>query len=197
MTEQNSNGDYNVEQTANARMGTTSAPVPENPTGDLEVKTPLDYLKDAFLKEIESAPIELEVPNRPGISIEFDTNISSEQIDVWRKQSTVTNRRQRRSGEGEMDQFKFMALVIIAKATIFSYSGQDVYLDPPANKRPLNFTERDALQSIVGSNAVTDVELVRDTYKNDAHVISVGSQIIEAAGYGDDVNEVVESPTQA
>lgn len=190
MTEQN----FNVPQSTEARPA--SAPVPEAPTGDLQVKTPLDYLKESFEKEIRNEPIELEVPKRPGVSIEFDTNISSELIDLWRKQATVSNRRQRRGGEGEMDQFKFMALVIISQATIFSISGQDVYLDPPQNTKPLNFRERETIAQIVGSNAITDVELVRDTYKNDAHVISVGAQIIEAAGYGEDVNEVQENPTE-
>lgn len=199
MTEQN---DYNIAQTsqdapeAQPRLTSSTPPVNEIPSGDMQVKTPFEYLKDAFDKEVRSEPIVLEVPNRAGVGIEFDTNIDSGQIDMWRKQATLGNRRARRSGgEPEMDNVKFMSLVILAKAEIFVFDGQDVYLDAPVNNRPLNFKEDAALREIASSNSITDTELVRDIYRNDAHILSVGSQIVEAAGYGDDVAEMKEDPT--
>lgn len=188
MTEQDST--YTIPQTSAQTVAT------EKPQGDLEVKTPYDYLKDAFEKEVRTEPIALEVPNRPGIYIEFDTNITSEQIDMWRKQATVGNRRQRRGGaEPEMDTVKFMALVVFHKATIFLVDGQEVYLDPPTNTKPLNFYEQDAIRMIAKSNATSDSELVRAVYKNDAHVLAAGGQITEAAGYGEDLEEMQENPT--
>ena len=188
--------EYDVSQTAASAQ--SSGPVySEKPQGDLEVKTPYDYLREAFEKEIRTEPITLEVPNRPGIHIEFDTNITSEQIDMWRKQATIGNRRARRSGgEPEMDTVKFMALVVFNKAAIFLVDRQEVYLDPPANKKPLNFFEQESLRILTNVNATSDTELVRAVYRNDAHVLAAGGQITEAAGYGEDLEEMQENPTE-
>ena len=194
MTEQNH--DYSVAQTSGGTMSPQTV-APEHPTGDLQVKTPYDYLKAAFEKEVQTEPITLEVPNRPGVYIEFDTNISSEQIDMWRKMATVGNRRQRRGGgEPEMDTVKFMALVVYNKATVFLIDRQEVYVDPPTNQKPLNFFEQDALRALTNSNATSDSELVRAVYKNDAHVLAAGGQITEAAGYGEELSEMQENPTE-
>ena len=190
MTEQ----DYTVAQTA---LSSSVAGTSDTSSGDPQVKSPYDYLKEAFDREVQTEPITLEVPNRPGIYIEFDTNITSEQIDLWRKQATVGNRRQRRGGaEPEMDTVKFMALVVFHKATIFLMDGQEVYLDPPTNSKPLNFYEQDVIRQLAKSNATTDTELVRAVYKNDAHVLAAGGQITEAAGYGEDLAEMQENPTE-
>lgn len=167
--------------------------VPQIPVADPEVKTPYDYLREAFEKEIRSEPITLEIPNRPGVWIEFDTNIASEQFEVWRKQATVSNRR-RPAQDAQMDQVKFCALVIFNKALIFKIDGQDVYMDNEG-KTPLNFFQQTAIKNLTGSNAVTNTELVRAVYGNDAHVLAAGGQIIEAAGYGDELAEYKESPT--
>lgn len=191
MTEQN----FDVNQTAESRSYAPASATPENPTGDLAVKTPYDYMREAFEKEIANEPITLEVPNRPGVYIEYDTNITSEQIEMWRKQATIGNRRQRRSGDQEVDSVKFMALVVFNKATIFLVDGQEVYLDPPTNSKPMNFFEQEALRQLANTNATTDTELVRAVFKNDAHVLAAGGQITEAAGYGEELAEMQENPT--
>lgn len=198
MTEQNYSVDQTSDEGVQPRMNAMSSAVPETPSGDMQVKTPYDYLKEAFEKEIANDPVTLEVPNRPGIYIEFDTNITSEQMDLWRKQASLGNRRQRRQGGGEpeIDSVKFASLVVLNKATHFVINGDYVYLDPPQNRQPLNFFEQAALKQIVGTNATTDTELVRDVYRNDAHVLSAGGQIIEEAGYGEELDEMQESPTR-
>ena len=191
MTEQN----FDVNQTAEAKSYAPTSVATENPTGDMAVKTPYDYMREAFEKEIANEPITLEVPNRPGVYIEYDTNITSEQIEMWRKQATIGNRRQRRSGDQDVDSVKFMALVVFNKATIFLINGQEVYLDPPKNDKALNFFEQEALRQIANTNATTDTELVRAVFKNDAHVLAAGGQITEAAGYGEELAEMQENPT--
>lgn len=160
------------------------------------VTTPLDLLRAQYEKEIEREPVEFPIPLREGVSVEYDTNISSDDIEFWRKAATTSNRRGRRSGEAEADSFKMAALVIFHKAKIFRVDGKDVYIDREETK-PLNFYEGDALRGVIQSHAISNVELVRAAFGNDAHVMSVGGQIIEAAGYGEEVPELVESnPTQ-
>lgn len=171
----------------------SSDAVPENPSGDMGVKTPFDYLKDAFDKEVRTEPITLEIPNRPGVWIEFDTNITSEQFEMWRKQATVGNRR--RGQDADMDNTKFAALVIFNKASIFKIDGQEVYLDANG-ERPLNFFEQTEIRNLTRTNSTTNTELVRAVYQNDAHVLAAGGQIIEAAGYGDELSEFKDSPTK-
>ena len=185
------NNDFNVPQTAS--MSASSSALPENPSGDMQVKTPYDYLKEAFAKEVESEPITLEVKNRPGIYIEFNTNITSEEFDMWRKQATVGNRR--RNQDAEVDSTKFSALVIFHKAIVFKVDGEDVYLDE-AQTKPLNFYEQSEIRNLINRNITTNTELVRAVYGNDAHVLSTGQQIIEAAGYGEEMAEFSESPTK-
>lgn len=209
MTEQNYNVDQSQPVTTNEaapqesvqarqsapQMNTTSAPVNEVPSGDMQVKTPYDYLKETFQREVENDPVTLEIPKRPGIYIEFDTNITSEQVEMWRKQATVGNRRSRRGGgEQEIDSVKFAALVVFHKANVFVVDGEEVLL-PPGNK-PLNFFEQTALKTILNTNAVTDTELVRAVYANDAHVMAAGSQVVEEAGYGEELAEMNENPTK-
>lgn len=167
--------------------------VPEDPSGDMQVKTPYQYLQDAFNQETRTEPITLEVPRRPGVWIEFDTNITSEQFEMWRKQATVGSRR--RGQDADVDNVKFAALVIFNKATIFKIDGQDVYLDN-AETKPLNFFEQTEIRNLTGVNTTTNTELVKSVYLNDANVMSAGSQIIEAAGYGDELAEFKDSPTR-
>lgn len=198
--------EYNVPQTAapqgqpvaapapeQARTMSTQNVVPETPSGDMDVKTPFDYLRDVFAKEVENDPITLEVPNRPGVYIEFDTNITSEQFEMWRKQATVNSRR--RGADAEVDNVKFSALVIFNKATIFKVDGQPVYLDNEQTK-PLNFFEQTEIRKLVQQSLTTNTELVKAVYANDAHVLAAGQQIVMAAGYGDELEEFKESPTQ-
>jgi hypothetical protein len=158
----------------------------ETPTGDTAVTTPYDRLQEILSQEVENEPITLEVPNRPGVTIKFDTNIRSEDIDFWRKQST-TRADRRRGGGDAVDSVKFAALVVYNKAECFLVDGEEVILP---NGEELSFVHQDTLKQIFGIVAATPMELVKKVYASDAHVLAAGGQIVEAAGYGEELAEV-------
>lgn len=179
------NQDYEVQQTAKAR-----AAVSDTPTGDLETKTAYDRLQEMFEKEVESDPITLDIPKRPGMAIRFDTNIDSAELDLWRKQSAPGgNRGQRRGNDtGEVDGMKMSALCVFNKAEAFLVDGEDVVI-PGTDGQTLTFHDQTILKKILGITAATNTELVRKVFANDAHVMAAGGQVMEAAGYGDELPE--------
>ena len=48
----------------------------------------LDQLKEEISKEVTRPDIEMEVPERAGVTVRFSPNISNEQLKSWRRNST-------------------------------------------------------------------------------------------------------------
>lgn len=177
-----SDNDYN--------MNGASETITDQPTGDTTTQSAYDRLKGLFTAEVSIDPITLEVPLRKGLAIRFDPTITMEQVEQWRKQSVMgANRNQRRrasADETNIDPMKMAALVVFSTAEVFLVDGEEVFL--PGDE-PLNFHNQDELKQIFGLVAATNTELVRKVFGNDAHVVAASTQIMDAAGFGDDLDE--------
>ncbi len=69
--------------------------------------TILEQLKEEISKEVTRPDIEMEVPERAGVTVRFSPNISNEQLKSWRRNST--NRK-----TDELDSIKFSSLLGIS-----------------------------------------------------------------------------------
>lgn len=182
------NNEYDLTRSRQSEPNWQEAPVSEKPIGDTKTETPYDRLKRILAEKVHNPSITLQVPMREGLSIRYSPNIEAEDFELWRRNSVAGNRRARRSEDGEVDQHRFMASVVYNTAEIFLVDGEDVYLNNNVDT-PLNFKEQASLRQIFGITASTATELVRKVFANDAHVLSAGAQILEAAGFGDELAE--------
>ena len=84
-----------------------STPAKAEPTSGKSNKrvSVLDMLKDEISREVTRPEVEMDVPERKGVSVRFSPNITNEQLKAWRRNST--NRK-----TDELDSIKFSCYVI-------------------------------------------------------------------------------------
>lgn len=142
----------------------------------------LDQLKESLSKKIERPPIFIEVPERPGITIQVSPNVTQHQMRAWRKQSGEDTK-------NGMDATKFAASVI-GHTTIGIFVNGEQAVD----ENGIGFTfGSDAILDMTNTNRPVP-DCVVKFFGIDPHVEAAGLAILEAAGYSDSV-EVVD-PTK-
>lgn len=153
---------------------------------ELDGSTPLALLEQALAGEVSLPPIRLPVPEREGVSIEFDTNIDNDLLTAWRKRAIREDPR-----EGT-DPLKLACIVLSNKATGFYMNGRPVTRDG----QPLTFASQEVWQ-MVRPPALNAVQAVKRLFGVDAHVIIAGEEVLRAAGYGDSIQQEEADPTDA
>ena len=158
--------------------GTTTADPDVKPVDDVNI---LDSLRAEIKRKVARPTISMEVPERPNLTVRFSPNIRQEQIAEWRK----------RAGDGTkkgMSTTHFSCLIIANTCTGIYLNGEEV-LDEAGN--PVVFSS-ETMISMTGTARV--VEAIRSVYAVDPHVDMTALKILEAAGYGDDL-DAEENPT--
>ena len=156
------------------------------PPREEELSSPLDLLAQTLAGEVHRPPITLPVPERAGVTITFDTNIDNDTLTAWRKRANYEDAR-----DGT-DPLKLACIVLSNKAIGFSMNGRPVLKEG----QPLTFASQDVWQ-MVKPPALTALQAVRRLYGVDAHVITVGGEVLRAAGYGDVIAQEDADPTVA
>ena len=75
--------------------------------------TLLDQLREEISREVTRPEIEIPVPERKGVSLQFSPNITADELKAWRR--NATNRK-----TNELDSIKFACYVVGQKLTAFS-----------------------------------------------------------------------------
>lgn len=138
----------------------------------------LDQLKMALSKKVERPSVFLEVPERPGITIEISPNITQNQIRAWRKNAGEDTK-------NGMDATKFACAVIGHTTTGIFINGEQAVDD---DGTPLTFGSDMIMAMTSTTRPIPDC--VRAFFGIDPHVEAAALAILEAAGYSDSVDTV-------
>jgi len=161
-----------------------SNPVPTSSSPSVSSAKPetiLDRLKANLSKKVERPLQRIEVPERPSVSVQFDPNITQQQLKAWRKQA----------GEGTskdgIDAAKFSLIVVSQTCRGIFLDDEQVYSEEGA---PLTFASPEIKAWL---DADTPTRAVVALFGVEPHVQAACVAILDAAGFGDSV-DTVEDP---
>ena len=150
----------------------------------IEERTVLDSLQNELSRVIANDPITLLVPNRSAVSLQFDTNIDSAKLQLWRKASSD------KSMPDNFDGVKFSSIVIANQCLHVLHDGKIV---TDEDGEDLNFRNEKFLAMLGSKRAVP---AVRKLYGADGHIFIAADAILRAAGYdSEDQDGQTEDPT--
>lgn len=155
-------------------------------TLDINIPTtsPRDALRATLQAKVSLEPLTLAVPARPSVGVQFDLNFEFDLINHWRNRAKSKN-----MPEG-FDPKRFALYVIADRGRGIFMNGQEVLSE---DGKPFTFYNKELLNWL-GANTQTDA--VRALYGVDGHILQVANRVVEAAGYGDEVDlEGDEDPT--
>lgn len=163
----------------------SDADVHDPPTGaELDGTTALDLLRATVSKQVHKPPITLKVPEREGVSVQYDTNIDDDVLTAWKKRSIYEDPR-----DG-INALKLASIVLSSQSTAFFINGQQV----TSGGHPLTFAAQE-VWGMVTPPAVSSPDAVIKLYGVHAHVIQTGEEVLRAAGYGGLIEREDTDPT--
>jgi hypothetical protein len=142
----------------------------------------LDALKAVISKKVHRAEIFINVPERPGVTLLISPNITQNQIKAWQKNSGSESK-------NGIDATKFACQVIGHTTKGVFLNGDEVF----ENGKSIGFASPSVLKMTGTTRALPDC--VQVFFGLDPHVESAALAIIDAAGYGDTV-EQQENPSK-
>jgi hypothetical protein len=149
---------------------------------DADIDNVLDQLKAVITKKVKRPDVFISVPERPGVTLLISPNITQQQIKSWQKNAGSDSK-------NGIDATKFACQVI-------GHTTQGVFLNDEEvfeGGRPLGFASPSILQMTGAARALPDAVIA--FFGIDPHVEAAALAIIDAAGYGD-VIEQQENPTK-
>ena len=138
----------------------------------------LGKLKAAIQKKIERPLVEINIPERPGVSIQVSPNINQNQLRAWRKNAGEDTK-------AGMDTVKF-ACAVIAHTTVGIIIDGEAAVNDAGYE--LNFASPEVLEMTGTSRPYPDC--VKAFFGIEPHIEAAAVAIMEAAGYGDTVDAV-------
>lgn len=143
----------------------------------------LEQLKTVVSKKVERPEVQIDVPERPGVTLVISPNISQHQLKSWRKNAGEDTK-------NGMDTVKFAAYVVGHTARTIMMNGEVV---TDANGYEVNFASPDILEMTQTRRPVPDCVIA--FFGIEPHVEAAAVAIMEAAGYGDSIDAVNPTPT--
>jgi len=140
--------------------------------------TMLERLRGELARKVERPKILLEVPERPGVAVEVSPNITQHQIRSWRKNAGENSKQ-------GFDPTKFACYVVGHTTTGIYVDGQEVFSE---EGNPLSFASPEILEMTDTTRPLPDCIIA--FFGLDPHVEAAALAIMEAAGYGDEIETV-------
>lgn len=138
----------------------------------------LNKLKSAIQKKIERPVVEINIPERPGVSIQVSPNINQNQLRAWRKNAGEDTK-------NGMDTLKF-ACAVIAHTTVSIVINGETAVNESGFE--MNFASPEIME-MTGTNRPYP-DCVKAFFGIEPHIEAAAVAIMEAAGYGDTVDAV-------
>jgi len=138
----------------------------------------LNKLKSAIQKKIERPVVEINIPERPGVSIQVSPNINQNQLRAWRKNAGEDTK-------NGMDTLKF-ACAVIAHTTVSIVINGETAVNESGHE--MNFASPEIMEMTGTSRPYPDC--VKAFFGIEPHIEAAAVAIMEAAGYGDTVDAV-------
>lgn len=140
----------------------------------------LDSIVGELTAELENEKT-FEVPGRPGYAVTYDVDIDHTMLGLWRRRARDKDQ------PDEFDELKFSLTILAAQCLRIIRNGAPLELDGDE----VTFRDR-AFFTLLGTQSANAA--VRKLYGRDAHAIAASRAVLEAAGYG---TELDEDPTPA
>lgn len=144
------------------------------PSWDDGEGTLLSRLKTKLQAETRRPDIVLPVPERPGVSVRFSPNVTNHQIRRWRRMAGEDTKK-------GLDGTAFACHVLGNTCTGILIDGQEVTEDG----HPVTFASDVILSWLDVERPVPDG--IQAFYGVDPHVDTAGFAVLDAAGYGDQI----------
>lgn len=159
------------------------------PVSEIREGSGLDQLKSILDKEIKLDSYSYPIPRRKTIRLILNPNIDGEAFQRWQRNAIIGKAR---GPESQVDSIK-LAGVVIANCTegIEVQNNQGEYIEVrDSNGVSLTFRNPELRNMLVGDNqAPSAVALVRKLFGSDGHMLECSGDLMEKAGYGDEVEE--------
>jgi len=138
----------------------------------------LNKLKTLVQKRVERPIVLVEIPERPGLSLRISPNITQNQLRTWRKNAGEDTK-------AGMDTVRFACQVIAHTTTGFILNGEVV-------------KDNEGYECTFGSAEIMEMtgttrphpDAVKAIFGIEPHIEAAAVAIMEAAGYGDQVDAV-------
>lgn len=141
----------------------------------------LEQLTAVIEKKVSRPEIFINVPERPGVTLLVSPNVSQQQIKAWQKNAGSDSK-------NGLDAIKFACQVIGHSTRGIYLNGEEVL----EGGKSVGFANPSILKMTGTTRALPDA--VQKFFGLDPHLESAALAIIDAAGYGDTV-EQQENPT--
>lgn len=138
----------------------------------------LGKLKSAVQKKIERPMVEINIPERPGVSLRISPNITQNQLRAWRKNAGEDTK-------NGMDTVRFACAVVAHTTVAILIEGETAQSDAGFD---LTFASPEILEMTGTSRPYPDC--VKAFFGIEPHIEAAAVAIMEAAGYGDTVDAV-------
>jgi hypothetical protein len=138
----------------------------------------LGKLKSAIQKKVERPVVEINIPERPGVSLQIAPNITQNQLRAWRKNAGEDTK-------NGMDTVKFACAVVAHTTTAILIEGEVAQSESGYD---LTFASPEILKMTETSRPYPDC--VKAFFGIEPHIEAAAVAIMEAAGYGDTVDAV-------
>jgi len=147
--------------------------------------TVLDQLKEVLSKKVERDPVFIEVPERPGVYVRVSPNVSQNQMKAWRRNAGEDSKK-------GMDTVKFACQLIASTCTGILVNDEIVTNDKGIE---LTFASPEIMEMTGTTRPHPDC--VTAFFGLEPHIESAAVAIIEAAGYGDNVESLDPTKTRS
>jgi hypothetical protein len=141
--------------------------------------TLLEDLAAELTAELEDELEPIEVPERPGWSVVYSKAITNDNIKAWRK----------RAKDGKnVDELRLACIILGNQCRRLVRNGVTI----TAGEEAVTFASP-AFHGLYGVGTARDA--IRAFYGRDGHVLMAANRVVEAAGYGAELEDVDEDPT--
>lgn len=155
------------------------APFSDEETRGTSMLDDLNAALDAALSaDVVKEDVTLPVPLRPGLTVRFSTDVDDEKMKGWRARSQDSTRG---AGKGDVDAIRWSSLIVATQAQAFLMGGKEVH-DTSGQTYTFGHAQ---IRAKYG--AQTAVQAVSAVYSSDPHIMIVANEILERAGFGDQV----------
>ena len=143
----------------------------------------LNQLRKVITQKVEREEIFINVPSRPGVLIRVSPNISQGQMRAWRKNAGEDSKK-------GLDTLKFSAQLIASTTTGILINDQFV---EDSRGVKLTFASPEIMEMTGTTRPHPDCVLA--FFGTEPHIEAAAVAVIEAAGYGDNVESSLD-PTK-
>ena len=151
---------------------------PSSALSSMDSNNVLSRLKSVVEKRVERKTVEINVPERQGVSILVSPNITQNQLKAWRRNAGEDSK----SG---LDTLKFACSVDGHTTKSILIDGEVAYAE---NGHELTFASPEILEMTGTTRPLPDC--VHAFFGIEPHIEAAAVAIMEAAGYGDTVDAV-------